>query len=73
MGREEGEPNVFSEASRFEERENEIPKAVEICKRGLEYFPQNPILLLQMLRLYEKADKFSRVALFSKGGLDKLS
>ena len=51
---------VFLEASKYEERENDIDRAIYFCEEGLEYNVKYNPLWFQYLRLYEKADDQTR-------------
>lgn len=57
---------IFLEASKFEERENQISEAVDICYQGLEYNVKYSPLWFQYLRLYEKASESLRSQKFDK-------
>jgi tetratricopeptide (TPR) repeat protein len=57
---------VFVEASKYEERENEISEAIDICELGLEYNAKYNPLWFQYLRLYEKASEQMRNTKFEK-------
>ena len=57
---------VFVEASKYEERENEIYEAVDICELGLEYNTKYNPLWFQYLRLYEKASDSIKAQKFDK-------
>lgn len=57
---------VYLEASKYEERESQIEKAVEICDRGLEYNVKYSPLWFQYLRLYEKSDESLKRKFFDK-------
>jgi hypothetical protein len=43
------------EASKFEERENDLEKAIKICNNGIDYNVKFTPLWFQLLRLYEKS------------------
>jgi hypothetical protein len=57
---------VYLEASKYEERECQIEKAVEICDKGLEYNVKYSPLWFQYLKLYEKSDDRLRSKYFDK-------
>lgn len=46
---------VYLEACRYEERENHLEQAINICDEGLSYNPKCNALWFEYLRLYEKA------------------
>lgn len=51
---------VFLEAAKYEERENQLHHAIDICERGLDYNSSFNPLWFQYLRLYEKVDTDTR-------------
>ena len=57
---------VYLEASKYEERENQISEAIDICDEGLEYNASYNPLWFQYLRLYEKADEKVKAKKFDK-------
>jgi tetratricopeptide (TPR) repeat protein len=57
---------VFLEASKYEERENQIAHALDICEEGIEYNLKYNPLWFQYLRLYEKADEKLKAEKFDK-------
>ena len=57
---------VFLEASKFEEREDEIEKAIDICELGLDFNTKFGPLWFQYLKLYEKSDEQLRQRKFDR-------
>ena len=57
---------VFLDASRFEEREDQIEEAINVCEQGLQYNVKHTPLWFQYLKLYEKADDQVRSRKFDK-------
>ena len=57
---------VFLDASRFEERENQLEEAIDICEEGLEHNVKHTPLWFQYLKLYEKANEDIRESKFDK-------
>lgn len=57
---------IFLEASKFEEREDQLEQAIDICDAGLEYNVKHTPLWFQYLKLYEKADEGLRARKFDK-------
>ena len=55
---------VYLEACRLEERENQLEQAIEICDEGLSYNPKCNALWFEYLRLYEKASSELRARMF---------
>ena len=45
---------IYLEASKYEEREGEIDRALQLCEEGLQYNTKYGPLWFQYLRLYEK-------------------
>lgn len=58
--------NAFLEASRFEEREDQLEEAVNICERGLDKNVKFSPLWFQYLKLYEKVDDETRAAKYDR-------
>jgi len=44
------------EASKFEEREGELERAIKYTEQGLDYIPKYGPLWFQYLRLFEKSE-----------------
>lgn len=57
---------VFLDASRFEEREDQLEEAIDVCEQGLQYNVKHTPLWFQYLKLYEKADEQMRARKFDK-------
>ena len=57
---------VFLEASKYEEREDQIEQAIDICDQGLEHNCKYSPLWFQYLRLYEKSDEKLRAKKFER-------
>jgi len=57
---------VFLDASRFEERENQLEEAINICEQGLECNVKHTPLWFQYLKLYEKVDETMRQSKFDR-------
>ena len=57
---------AFVEASKYEERENQLARAIDLCEEGLEHSPKCNPLWFQYLRLYEKADARLREQKFDR-------
>ena len=57
---------MFLEASKYEEREDQIEYAIDICDQGLEYNCKYSPLWVQYLRLYEKSDEKLRAKKFQR-------
>lgn len=51
---------IYLEASKFEERENQISEAIQICDQGLEFNVKYSPLWFHYLKLYEKSDESLR-------------
>jgi len=47
---------IFLEASKFEEREGELERAIKYTEQGLDYIPKYGPLWFQYLRLFEKSE-----------------
>ena len=48
---------IYLEASKFEERENSLEQAIDLCEEGLEYNVKYSPLWFHYLKLYEKASE----------------
>jgi hypothetical protein len=57
---------IYLEASKFEERENFIEHAIDLCEEGLEYNVKYSPLWFHYLKLYEKASEKTREQKFEK-------
>lgn len=57
---------IYLEASKYEERENQLMHAIDICEEGLDYNASYNPLWFQYLRLYEKVDSTTRQKRFDK-------
>lgn len=55
---------IYLESSKYEEKENEISKAVKITSEGIDHNPKYGPLWFQYLRLFEKSTKTQRTELF---------
>lgn len=59
---------MYLEASKYEEREGEIERSLQICEEGLQFNSKYGPLWFQYLRLYEKTGCTARLK--HEGGLD---